>query len=108
MQNRSRILASVVALSLIIVGCTKKDADDATAASTAASSPAAVATDHTADALAITQADSAWLRGVMNKNVDSVMAYYTPDAVSYSAGETPAAGTDQVRAERQRTSLAAI
>lgn len=98
MQNRSGILAGIVALSIITVGCTKKEADDATAASTAASTPAAVVTDHTADALAITQADSAWLRGVMNKNVDSVMAYYTPDAVSYGYGETPAAGTDQVRA----------
>ncbi|MEO5903031.1 MAG: nuclear transport factor 2 family protein [Gemmatimonadaceae bacterium] len=96
MHKRSRILGGLVVLSIIAVSCTKKDSDDATAASSA--TPAA-ATDHTADALAITQGDSAWLRGVMNKNVDSVMAFYTPDAVSYGFGVAPSSGTDQIRAE---------
>ena len=34
----------------------------------------------------------------MAKNVDSVMTFYSPDAVSYMAGSAPAVGTDQVRA----------
>jgi ketosteroid isomerase-like protein len=35
----------------------------------------------------------------MNKNVDSIMTWYTPDAVSYGGGAAPASGTDQIRAE---------
>lgn len=97
MQNRSRILAGIVAFSLVSAGCSKKGADDATAGSTAASAPAA--TDHTTDAAAITGLDSAWLRNVVGKNVDSIMTYYTPDAVSYGYGAAPASGTDQLRAE---------
>ena len=98
MQNRSRILAGIVALSLVAAGCSKK-ADDTTAGATAASaSTSAAATDRTADAAAIAGADSAWLRAVMAKNVDSVMTWYTPDVVSYGFGSAPAAGTDQVRA----------
>ncbi len=31
--------------------------------------------------------------------VDSVMAFYTPDAVSYGFGAVPSSGTDQIRAE---------
>lgn len=96
MQNRSRLLAGLAALSLTMVGCAKKDAATATD-STAMAAPAAAA-DRTADAAAIVAADSAWLRGVMNKNVDSILAWYTPDAVSYGSGAAPAAGTDQLRA----------
>jgi hypothetical protein len=94
MQNRTTILAGTVALSLVAAGCSKK-ADDTTAGATAmsASTPAA-ATDHTADAATIAAADSAWLRAVMAKNVDSVMVWYTPDAVSYGFGTTPSAGTN--------------
>jgi uncharacterized protein (TIGR02246 family) len=99
MQNRTTILAGIVALSLVAAGCSKK-ADDTTAGATAMSaSTQAAATDHTADAATIAAADSAWLRAVMAKNVDSVMVWYTPDAVSYGFGTTPSAGTNQVRAE---------
>lgn len=96
MQNRTRILAGIAALSFAVVACAKKDA--ATATDTAAMAAPAVSTDHTADAATIVAADSAWLRGVMNKNVDSIMAWYTPDATSYGFGAAPAAGTDQLRA----------
>jgi uncharacterized protein (TIGR02246 family) len=93
MQNGRRILAPLVALSFL-AACSKSDA---TADSTQpASAPAA--TDHTADAAAILQLDSAWLRNVMAKNVDSVMTYYLPGALSYQAGSAPAEGTDQLRA----------
>lgn len=96
MKNRTRILAGIVALSFI-TACAKKDAATASD-STAIAAPAAATSDHTADAAAIVAAESAWLRGVMTKNVDSVMMYYTPDAVSYGYGVAPASGTDQVRA----------
>jgi uncharacterized protein (TIGR02246 family) len=36
------------------------------------------------------------MRNVVAKNVDSLMTYYTPDAVSYGFG-APATGTDQIR-----------
>jgi uncharacterized protein (TIGR02246 family) len=61
-----------------------------------AATPAPV--DTKADASAIVAADSAWLRNVMAKNVDSLMTYYTPDAVSFGFGSAPATGTDQLRA----------
>lgn len=96
MQNRTRIFAGIAALSFSLLGCAKKDAATATD-STAMAAPAA--TDRTADAAAIVAADSAWLRGVMNRNVDSIMAWYTSDAVSYGYGAAPASGTDQIRAE---------
>ena len=97
MQNRTRILAGFVAVSCITAGCTKKDANVATTDSTPS---AAIATtpDHNADATAIIALDSAWMRNVMAKNVDSLMTYYAPDAVSYGFGSAPASGTDQLRA----------
>ena len=99
MLNRRRILAGIVVLSSALVGCAKKEAAPATDSTAVAAPGATAATDHTADAAKIVAADSAWLRGVMSKNVDSIMAWYTPDAVSYGFGATPASGTDQLRAE---------
>lgn len=95
MQNRNMLLAEIIALSCIITGCAKK-ASDTPADTTIASAPAASATDHSADVRAILASDSAWLRDVMAKNVDSLMTYYAPDAVSYGFGP-PATGTDQIR-----------
>jgi uncharacterized protein (TIGR02246 family) len=60
-----------------------------------AAAPAAV--DTKADEAAIVAADSAWMRAVMAKNVDSVMVWYTPEAVSFGFGP-PAMGIDQIRA----------
>jgi uncharacterized protein (TIGR02246 family) len=96
MQSRT-ILAGTLFLSFVAIGCTKKEAavtDTGAATASTASAPA----DHTADATTIVQADSAWLRAVMARNVDSVMVWYTPDAVSYQPGQAPASGTDQLRA----------
>lgn len=98
MQNRTRILAGIVALSSIMVGCTKKEANPAAAESAAMATPAAATTDHSADAAAIVSLDSAWMQNVMAKNVDSLMIYYAPDAVSYGYGAAPASGIDQIRA----------
>jgi len=97
MQNRSPLLAVLVALWCIALGCSKKDGAVATADSTASVDTAAPP-DRSADAIAIIALDSAWMRNVMAKNVDSLMTYYAPDAVSYGFGSAPASGTDQLRA----------
>ena len=95
MQRRKMLLAGIVVLSFITAACTKSD----TAGDTAAASTATVATtDHSADAQAIIALDSGWIRNVMAKNVDSLMTYYTADAVSYGfTGGGMASGTDQLR-----------
>lgn len=99
MQDRKMLLAGIVALSFVVAACAKS-ASDAPADSTAASAPAAAAADHSADIRAIIAADSGWMRNVMAKNVDSLMTYYTPDAVSYGfAGPAGSAkGSEQIRA----------
>lgn len=97
MQNRKTLLAGIIALSCIITGCAKKVSDTA-ADTAAASAPAAAATDHSADVHTIIASDSAWMRNVIAKNVDSLMTYYAPEAVSYGFG-APASGTDQIRTE---------
>lgn len=92
MRSRLIVLVAVVA----VAACSTKSnapADTGMAAQGASTAPA----DRTADAAAIVQADSAWLRHVMGKNVDSIMPYYLPDAVSYGFGTAPANGTDQLR-----------
>jgi len=97
MQERKMLFAEIIAFSCIITGCAKKVSD--TAADTVdASSPAASATDHSADVRTIIASDSAWMRNVMAKNVDSLMTYYAPEAVSYGFGAS-ASGTDQIRTE---------
>lgn len=100
MQNRNRILAGLVALAMIASGCSKKDANVAATDSTDSTASAATVStaDHSADATAIIALDSGWMRNVMAKNVDSLMTYYAPDAVSYGFGSAPANGADQVRA----------
>jgi uncharacterized protein (TIGR02246 family) len=81
------------------VACSKSASTPADTGGAAASAPAAApAMDQKAEAAKITGADSAWLRAVMGKHVDSLMTWYTPDAVSYGYGPT-AAGTDQIRAQ---------
>jgi uncharacterized protein (TIGR02246 family) len=97
MQDRKMLVAELIAFSCIITGCAKKASDTATDTVTA-SAPAAVATDHSADAHTIIASDSAWMRNVIAKNVDSLMTYYAPEAVSYGFG-APASGTDQIRTE---------
>ena len=97
MQDRGKLLAGIVALIFIAAaGCAKK-ASETVADTTAMAAPATATTDHTADAAMILAADSGWFRNVIAKNVDSLMTYYAPDAVSYGFGAAPAQGTDQLR-----------
>jgi uncharacterized protein (TIGR02246 family) len=97
MQNRAPLLSGLVALSFLTIACSKKDATVATVDSTDSIATVAPA-DRSADATAIIALDSGWMRNVMAKNVDSLMTYYAPDAVSYGFGSAVASGTDQLRA----------
>lgn len=99
-NTRSRV-AEIIALSCIIAGCAKPASDsapDTSAAPAAARTTTAAATDHSTDARTIIALDSGWMRQVMAKNVDSLMTYYSPDAVSYGFGSAPSIGIGQVRA----------
>ena len=95
MQGRKMLLAGMAGLSFIIAACTKAASDAAVDSNAAA--PVAAAIDRAAETRAIIALDSGWMRNVIAKNVDSLMTYYAPDAVSYGFG-APAAGTEQVRA----------
>ncbi len=98
MQIRKKILGGMLLLSFITVACSKKATDGADTSGSMSSAPATTSTDRTADAATIVGLDSAWLRNVLAKNVDSLMTYYAPDAVSYGFGAAPANGTDELRA----------
>ena len=91
MQDRKKRVAELIALPCIIGGCANK-ASISTSDTSTASAPAAAATDHSADAHTGVALDSGWMRNVVAKNVDSLMTYYVPDAVSYGFGSAPAVG----------------
>jgi uncharacterized protein (TIGR02246 family) len=94
MQNRILMLLAVAALTTACSKPAQNAADTGMAAQGVVTPPA----DQSAEAAAIVKADSAWMRHVQSRNVDSVMSWYTPDAVSYGFGGSPASGTDQIRA----------
>jgi uncharacterized protein (TIGR02246 family) len=93
MHDRKMLLAGMVALAWVSGGCAKTANDGADAAPAAAAAPA----DRSADTRTIIALDSGWMRNVIAKNVDSLMTYYAPDAVSIGFGGAPATGTEQVR-----------
>jgi ketosteroid isomerase-like protein len=76
---------------LLLVGCGRNTA--------ATADSAGVATKFDADAAraAIIAADSAWTRAVLAKNVDSLMPYYAPDALSMMEGTKAIRGTSDIR-----------
>ena len=80
-------LAAVV--GLFSVGCNKSTAGSADSAGGKFDADVAGAQ--------IMAADSAWVRAIQSKNVDSLMPYYASDAVSYSEGTKAAKGTDAIR-----------
>jgi ketosteroid isomerase-like protein len=67
----------------------------ATADSSAASTPASSSFDESAARAQIVAADSAFVRAIMSKNVDSLMLYYDPSVVSL--GKTAVKGTADLR-----------
>jgi ketosteroid isomerase-like protein len=79
--------------SLIFSGCNKSTA--ASGDSSAASSTASSSFDEKAASAQILAADSAFVRGIISKNVDSLMVYYDPSVVSL--GKTAVNGTADLR-----------
>jgi Ketosteroid isomerase homolog len=101
------VAAGIVAGSCLIAGCSAKAGDPAPASNTAATAIPAASTDHSADSIVINRLDSAWMRYVVAKNVDSIMTEYSPDAVTYYSGVPTASGADQIRsAYSQMTKMA--
>jgi ketosteroid isomerase-like protein len=88
------ILLAVV--GLFLSGCNKSTSASADSAAVTSSGTARTF-DKAAARAAILAADSAWMRGVQAKNVDSLMPYYAPDVVSMSEGTKAAKGTRDVR-----------
>jgi ketosteroid isomerase-like protein len=92
----ARVIAPLVVGSFITGACGKSAAP--TADSPAASSTAPTAStsfDESAARHEILAADSAFVRAMIAKNVDSLMPYYDADAVSL--GKTPVKGTSSIR-----------
>src|SRR4051812_25741527 len=86
-------IASVAAISFLFVGCYKSTPGtaDSTASATAVSGKSF---DRNAARAEILGNDSAFQRGMMTKNVDSIMCCYDDDAVSIGSGKTVKGLTD--------------
>jgi uncharacterized protein (TIGR02246 family) len=97
MHRRRGINGCVVALSWLIAACSKTTADEPSAKSAPVPTSAVSTADHAADAATINRLDSAWMRYVAAKNVDSIMTQYAPEAVTYYPGTPAARGADQIR-----------
>jgi len=93
-STRGVLLLAVVGLSLS--GCYKGTSASADSAAVASGGTGA-SFDKDAARAEIMRADSAWLRFMQAKNVDSLMPYYTPDAVSMSEGTKAVKGTRDIR-----------
>jgi ketosteroid isomerase-like protein len=79
--------------SVLFVGCNKPT--PATADSAGGSSPASGSFDENAARAQILGADSAFVRAITAKNVDSLMIYYDPSVVSL--GKTAVKGASDLR-----------
>lgn len=93
-MRRAGVLALAFA-GLVGLGCnrsTSASADSATPAGTTAKS-----FDKNAARREILRADSAFVRGLTSKNVDSLMPYYDPDVISMSEGGKAVKGMGSVR-----------
>jgi len=83
MQNRLRIAAGLFAVSAVVAGCSRKDADDKTEDSAkGAAASAAAPTDTKAAENEIRALDSAYFAAVKAKDASAIAALYTDDAVS--------------------------
>jgi ketosteroid isomerase-like protein len=88
-MRRSAGTFAVAAVGILLVGCGKSTSPTADSS--------AVAFDAAAARAAIVAADSAWMRAVLAKNVDSLMPHYASDAVSMSEGTKAVKGTGEIR-----------
>jgi ketosteroid isomerase-like protein len=94
MRNTGGI--ALLAVSIVLSGCGKTNS--ATADSSAASGAMGVSFDENAARAQILAADSAYLRAMQSKNVDSLMIYYDTSVVSMSEGMKAVKGTADLRA----------
>jgi ketosteroid isomerase-like protein len=92
MRYSPRIIA-LAAASLISFACNKST--PATADSAGAPNTASASFDEKAASAEILAADSAFVRAISSKNVDSLMIYYDPSVVSL--GKTMVSGTSDLR-----------
>ncbi|MGH7652412.1 MAG: YybH family protein [Gemmatimonadaceae bacterium] len=95
---RSTGVALLTTGFLFLSGCNKptsSTADSAAISGTASSTTASGSFDETAARGQILGADSAFLRAMMGKHVDSLMVYYDPSVVSL--GKTAVKGTADLR-----------
>ncbi|MFL5489550.1 MAG: YybH family protein [Gemmatimonadaceae bacterium] len=89
----SRAIALLTIVGVLMSGCSKPT--PATADSATPSGTAATSFDENAARAQILAADSAFVRAMLSKNVDSLMIYYEPDVVSL--GKTAVKGTADLR-----------
>ena len=87
MRTTGKVLLLGV-VSLFVLGCSK---------STSGSADSVAVVDKDAASAEILRADSAWMRHAQAKQVDSLMTYYAPEAVSMSEGVKAVKGTGDIR-----------
>ena len=85
-------------MGFFLVGCGKGTSATADSPATTASSTASGSFDKSAARAEILGADSAFVRAMMAKNVDSLMPYYDESVVSMSEGGKAVKGRSDVRA----------
>jgi ketosteroid isomerase-like protein len=95
MRRIGGILGAVI--GFFLVGCGKSAAPTADSPATTASSTASGTFDKNAARAQILGADSAFVRAMMAKNVDSLMPYYDGSVVSMSEGTKAVKGLGDVR-----------
>jgi ketosteroid isomerase-like protein len=99
MRHTKGSIVLLAAASVVTWGCnrsTSATADSATPAATSSTSASATF-DRTAARAEILAADSAFVRALMAKNVDSLMPYYDESVVSMSEGGKAVKGLADVR-----------
>jgi ketosteroid isomerase-like protein len=92
MRGIGKILLMGVA-GLFLSGCSKSTSASADSAAVASGG----SFDKDAASAEILRADSAWMRHAQAKQVDSLMPYYAPNAVSMSEGVKAAKGPGAIR-----------
>jgi ketosteroid isomerase-like protein len=92
MRNTTGIISLAIG-GLLLLGCNKRTAPTADSAGSSSTSPASF--DENAARREIIAADSAFVRAITAKNVDSLMIYYDSSVVSL--GKTAVKGTPDLR-----------
>lgn len=98
MQNRLRIAAGLLAVSVVVPGCARKDADEKGEDSgKAMAAPAAAApVDTKAATNEVRALDSEYFAAAKAKDANAIAGLYSNDAVSQSPNAPPLAGHDAI------------